>query len=311
VPKRIALNDPERVASALAPLMRGVARVAAPAVWLLRLSTESLLRVLGLERDRALTVTEDEVRMLVAEGTRSGVFVPKEREMIEGVLRLADRTARAIMTPRTEVVWLDINATADDIVASLDARRLSRFPVCRETIDHPVGIVHMKDLARAALAGRPVSLGESMLQPLVVLDGTPVLKLLEGFKREGMHMAIVVDEYGATQGVVTLADIIEAVAGALPEVGSELESALVKRSDGSWLVDGSVGIDEFEDRLGVSGLRGSRTFDTVAGYALFRLGRIPLVGDTFTDRTGHYEIVDIDGRRIDKLVYRPRVEEDG
>jgi putative hemolysin len=311
VPKRIALNDPERVASALAPLMRGVARVAAPAVWLLRLSTEGLLRVLGLERDRALTVTEDEVRMLVAEGTRSGVFVPKEREMIEGVLRLADRTARAIMTPRTEVVWLDINATADDIVASLDARRLSRFPVCRETIDHPVGIVHMKDLARAALAGRPVSLGEIMLQPLVVLDGTPVLKLLEGFKREGMHMAIVVDEYGATQGVVTLADIIEAVAGALPEVGSELESALVKRSDGSWLVDGSVGIDEFEDRLGVSGLRGSRTFDTVAGYALFRLGRIPLVGDTFTDRTGHYEIVDIDGRRIDKLVYRPRVEEDG
>jgi putative hemolysin len=311
VPKRIALNDPERVASALAPLMRGVARVATPAVWLLRLSTEGLLRVLGLERDRALTVTEDEVRMLVAEGTRSGVFVPKEREMIEGVLRLADRTARAIMTPRTEVVWLDINSTAADIVAQLDARRLSRFPVCRETIDHPVGIVHMKDLARAALAGRAVSLEESMLQPLVVLDGTPVLKLLEGFKREGMHMALVVDEYGATQGVVTLADIIEAVAGALPEAGSELESALVKRSDGSWLVDGSVGIDEFEDRLGVSGLRGSRTFDTVAGYALFRLGRIPVVGDTFTDRTGHYEIVDIDGRRIDKLVYRPRVEEDG
>jgi putative hemolysin len=311
VPKRIALNDPERVASAVAPLMRGIARVAAPAVWLLRTSTEAVLSVLGLKRDRALTVTEDEVRMLLAEGTRAGVFVPKEREMIEGVLRLADRTARAIMTPRTEVVWLDISATPADIVAQLDTRRLSRFPVCRETIDHPVGIVHMKDLARAALAGEPISLGEVMLQPLVVLDGTPVLKLLEGFKREGMHMALVVDEYGATQGVVTLADIIEAVAGALPEVGAELESALVRRSDGSWLVDGSVGIDEFEDRLGVSGLRGSRTFDTVAGYALFRLGRIPVVGDTFSDRTGHYEIVDIDGRRIDKLVYRPRVEEDG
>ena len=311
VPKRIALNDPERVASALAPLMRSIARVAAPAVWVLRSSTEAVLSLLRLKRDRKLTVTEDEVRMLVAEGTRSGVFVPKEREMIEGVLRLADRTARAIMTPRTEVVWLDINATPADIVAQLDNRRLSRFPVCRETIDHPVGIVHMKDLVRAALASQSVSLGDVMLQPLVVLDGTPVLKLLEGFKREGMHMAIVVDEYGATQGVVTLADIIEAVAGTLPEMGTELESALVKRHDGSWLVDGSVGIDEFEDRLGVSGLRGSRTFDTVAGYALFRLGRIPVVGDTFSDRTGHYEIVDIDGRRIDKLVYRPRIEEDG
>jgi putative hemolysin len=169
----------------------------------------------------------------------------------------------------------------------------------------------MKDLARAALAGRPIVLGEVMLQPLVVLDGTPVLKLLDNFRREGMHMAIVVDEYGATQGVVTLADIIEAVAGTLPEAGTELESALVKRSDGSWLVDGSVGIDEFEDRLGVTGLRGSGSFDTVAGYALFRLGRLPVVGDAFSDRTGHYEIIDMDARRIDKLIYRPRIEEDG
>jgi putative hemolysin len=311
LPKRIALNDPERIASALAPLMRSVARVAAPAVWLLRLSTEGLLRLLGLARPRALTVTEDEVRMLVAEGTRAGVFMPKEREMIEGVLRLADRTARAIMTPRTEVVWLDVNATPSDIVTQLDARRLSRFPVCRDTIDNPVGIVHMKDLARAALAGQPIALEEMVLRPLVVLDGTPVLKLLEGFKREGLHMAMVVDEYGATQGVVTLADIIEAVAGTLPEVGGELGSALLQRPDGSWLVDGSVGIDEFEDRLALGGLRGSRTFDTVAGYALFRLGRLPVVGDTFTDRHGQYEIVDMDGRRIDKLIYRPRVEEDG
>jgi putative hemolysin len=311
VPKRVALNDPERVASALAPVMRWIAKIAAPAVWLLRGSTESLLGVLGLKRPRTLTVTEDEVRMLVAEGTRAGVFMPKEREMIEGVLRLADRTARAIMTPRTEVAWLDVSATAADIVAQLDVRRLSRFPVCQDTIDNPVGIVHMKDLARVALAGKAVTLAEVLVPPLVVLDGTPVLKLLEGFRREGVHMAIVVDEYGATQGVVTLADIIEAVAGTLPETGGELETAFVKRSDGSWFVDGSVGIDEFEDKLGVSGLRGSTTFDTMAGYALHKLGRLPVVGDTFSDRSGHYEIVDMDGRRIDRLAYRPRVDDDG
>jgi putative hemolysin len=216
------------------------------------------------------------------------------------------------MTPRTEVCWLDVNATAADIVAQLDVRRLSRYPVCRESIDHPIGTVHMKDIARAALAGQSIALSGLMMQPLVVLDGTPVLKLLEGFRREGVHMAIVVNEYGTTQGIVTLADITEAVAGTLPEIGGELESAtMVKRSDGSWLVDGSFGIDEFEDRLGVSGLRGSKTFDTVAGYALFRLGRLPVVGDAFTDRTGHYEIVDMDGRRIDKIIYRPRIEEEG
>ncbi|HET7608471.1 MAG TPA: hemolysin family protein [Gammaproteobacteria bacterium] len=311
LPKRIALNDPERIASALAPVMRGVARVLAPAVWVARSSADGFLRLFGLARDRKLTVTEDEVRSLVAEGTRAGVFMPKEREMIEGVLRLADRTARAIMTPRTEVAWLEVNATPADIVAQLDARRLSRYPVCRETIDNPVGTVHMKNVARASLAGQPIALAEIMTQPHVVLDGTPVLKLLEGFRREGTHMAIVVDEYGTTQGVVTLSDILEAVAGTLPEAGGEVGAAtMVRRSDGSWLVDGSLGIDEFEDRLGISGLRGSRTFDTVAGYALFRLGRLPAVGDTFVDRTGHYEILDMDGRRIDKLAFRPRAEEE-
>jgi putative hemolysin len=311
VPKRIALNDPERIASALAPLMRALAKAATPAVWLLRLSTESLLRPFGLSRDRNLTVTEDEVRSLVAEGTRSGVFMPKEREMIEGVLRLADRTARAVMTPRQEVAWLDVDATPADIVAQLDSRRLSRFPVCRETIDNPVGVVHMKDLARAALAGQSVALSDVMIQPFVVPDGTPVLRLLESFRGEATHIAIVVDEYGTTQGVVTFADIIEAVAGTLPDASGELELALVKRADGTWLVDGSVGIDEFEDRLGVSGLRGAGSFDTVAGYALFRLGRLPAVGDSFTDRSGHYEILDMDGRRIDKLAFRPRIDDDG
>jgi magnesium and cobalt exporter, CNNM family len=311
LPKRIALNDPERIASALAPFMRGVARVLAPAVWVARGSADAFLRLFGLARDRKLTVTEDEVRSLVAEGTRAGVFMPKEREMIEGVLRLADRTARAIMTPRTEVAWLEVNATPADIVAQLDARKLSRYPVCRDTIDNPVGTVSMKDIARASLAGQPIALADIMTQPLVVLDGTPVLKLLEGFRREGTHMAIVVDEYGATEGVVTLSDILEAVAGTLPEAGVELGGAtMVRRTDGSWLVDGSFGIDEFEDRLGISGLRGRRSFDTVAGYALFRLGRLPAVGDTFADRTGHYEILDMDGRRIDKLAFRPRAEDE-
>jgi putative hemolysin len=311
VPKRIALNDPERIAAGVAPAMRRLARVAAPAVWVLRRSTDTLVRVLGFVRGREASVTEDEVRSLLAEGTRSGVFMPKEREMIEGVLRLSDRTARAIMTPRSEVAWLDERAPVGEIVEQLAQRRLSRYPVCRGTIDNPLGVVHMKDLARIALSGAPLVLAEVVVPPLVVLDGTPVLKLLDTFRRERVHLAIVVDEYGATQGVVTPADILEAVAGALPERGDVLEPSFAHRDDGSWLVDGSVGIDEFEDRVGLSGLRGSKSFDTLAGYALYRLGRLPAVGDSFSDRHGRYEIVDMDGRRIDKLLFVPRRDDDG
>lgn len=311
VPKRVALSDPERIALIVAPVMRVLARFAAPAVWFLRSATDAVLSVLRVSRRRPTTVTEDEVRMLVAEGTRAGVFVPKEREMIEGVLRLADRTARAIMTPRTEVAWIEEHATAAEIAAQLSERRLSRFPVCRETIDNPLGIVQMKDLARVLLAGEPLVLTDVLRPPLVVLDGTPVLRLLDSFRREGMHMAIVVDEYGATQGVVTLADILEAVAGTLPEQGEAPEALMVQRDDGSWLVDGSVAIDEFEDRVGVSGLRNSGSYSTVAGYVLFRLGRLPVVGEAFSDRTGRYEVVDMDGRRIDKLAFTPRPEEEG
>jgi putative hemolysin len=311
VPKRIALNDPERVASAVAPIMRALARAAAPAVWLLGVSTDAILRLLGVARTRDLRVTEDEVRMLVAEGTRVGVFMPKEREMIEGVLRLADRTVRAIMTPRADVAWLDADAGPQEIATLLAARRLSRFPVCRGSVDNPLGILHTKDLARVALTGGSLALADIIVPPLVVVEGTPVLRLLESFRREGVHMAVVVDEYGATQGIVTLADVIEAVAGTFPELGTKVDPSLVKRDDGTWLVDGGVPVDEFEDRLGVRGLRGSGDFETVAGYALQRLGRLPVVGDRLFAPSGEFEIVSVDGRRIDKLVFTPREDEEG
>jgi putative hemolysin len=315
VPKRVALADPERIAAISAPFMQALSRAASPAVWVLKGATEGVLRLTGLEATRASHVTEDEVRLLVAEGTRAGVFVPKEREMIEAVLRLADRTARGLMTPRSEVAWLDLGASAAEIAERLRESRRSRFPVCRGAIDHPVGIVNTKDLARAVLEGAPVSLEALMQPPLLVLDGTPVLRLLDSFRREGVHMAVVVDEYGSTLGVVTAGDILEAVAGDLPELGEEVESNVVAREDGSWLVDGSVAIDEFEHRVAASGLSGSRSYETVAGYVLYRLGRLPNVGETFDDAVGRFEVVDMDGRRIDKIVFRPSPpaieEEDG
>jgi putative hemolysin len=314
VPKRVALADPERVAAMAAPFMQTLSRAASPAVWLLKSATDGVLRLTGLQATRATNVTEDEVRMLIAEGTRAGVFVPKERERIEAVLRLADRTARGLMTPRSEVAWLEVGASAADIVERLRTSHRSLFPVCRGSIDHPVGFVNMKDLARTVLEGTPVSLEALMQAPLVVLEGTPVLRVLESFRREGVHMAIVVDEYGSTLGVVTPGDILEAVAGDLPELGEAAERSIVARDDGTWLVDGSLAIDEFEDRVGVGGLSGSRSYETVAGFVLYRLGRLPTVGETFDDSVGCFEVVDMDGRRIDKIVFRPSaetIEEDG
>ena len=308
VPKRIALRRPERIAVVVAPPMQKLSRVAGPLVFVLKHSTEAVMRLLHLGGGQESTVTEEEVRMLIAEGTRAGVFLATEREMIEAVLRLADRRVRAIMTPRQEVTWLDLNASPEEIAEAIAEHHTSRFPVCRETIDNPVGVVDVKDIAAALLKGQTVRLADVIVPPLVVPEGVYVLNLLDLFRAEGAQMAIVVDEYGATEGVVTLADILEAITGELPEPGEEPELELVRRSDGSWLVDGAYPIDEFEDRLRLRGLRDEGDFETVAGFALHRLERLPEVGDSFTIPAGRFEILDMDGKRIDKILFVPNRE---
>jgi putative hemolysin len=307
VPKRVALASPERVASLVAPLMNLLSRLAAPAVAVLKVSTDATLRLLGLSGTRETAITEEEVKALIDEGTRAGIFVPQEREMIAAVLRLADRPVRVIMTPRPEVVWLDERADAEAIRMTLQQSRFSRFPVCQGSIDHAVGIVHAKDLLPAALNSERIELKRYMVPSLFVHDRTPVLKLLDLFRRERLHMAIVVDEFGATEGVATPIDILESIAGELPERGEEMELSLVQREDGSWLVDGAMPIDEFEDRLGLRGLRAAGDFHTMAGFVLQQLGRLPMVGEGFDLNGTRFEVVDMDGRRIDKVLIRPPV----
>jgi putative hemolysin len=305
VPKRIALTNPERIAAFVAPAMLRAAQLGAPVVWLLRQSTELVLRPFGLGGARQTQVTEDEVRMMIAEGTRAGVFMPKEREMIDGVLRLADRKVSAIMTPRHDVVWVDERSVADDLAAEVADARHSRLPVCRGSLDDPVGIVNTKDLARAVLRGEPLVLAAAMIPPLVVPERLPALRLLDLFRREQTHMALVVDEYGSTEGIVTLADLLQSITGGLPEIGEEPPPGLFRRQDGSWLVDGALLIDLFEDRVGMRGLRDEDGFDTMAGFVLHRLGRLPAVGDHFEAFGGRFEVVDMDGRRVDTILYAP------
>ena len=306
VPKRIALLAPERVAAAIAPPMRLLSLVAAPAVWVLKISIDAVLKLLGLNGTRESTVTEDEVKSLIAEGTRAGVFVPQEREMIEGVLRLADRTVRAIMTPRIDLVWIDRNADAEAIARTVAENRFSRFLVCDGSVDETLGVVHAKDLLPAALRGGPLGLDRVTMRAPVVPENKEVFRLLDRFKQDKMHIAIVVDEYGSTQGIVTLTDILESIAGELPEHGEEREQMMLQRPDGSWLVDGAMPVDEFAAQIDIGATDGD--FQTVAGLALLRFGHLPQTGETFTFKGYRYEVVDMDGRRIDKLLVTPMPE---
>ena len=305
VPKRIAMANAERIAVVVSRPMQLLARVAAPAVWLLKGSTDFILRISGLAHEKQSAITEDEVKSLIAEGTREGIFVPREKEMIEGVLRLADRSVMAIMTPRVDVAWIDVDADREGLLQAIDEHRHSRLLVCEGVVDKPVGFLQTKDLLPLVLRGQQFSLRDVMTPPLVVPDRTPVLALLERFQREGVHIGVVIDEYSSLEGVVSVTDVLEAIAGELPERGEEGSPMLVRREDGSWLVDGTMPVDEFEDRTNIRKLRGKGDFHTIAGFAINEFGHLPGAGEHFTFGRHRFEVVDMDGLRIDKLLVAP------
>ncbi|MBI4774746.1 MAG: HlyC/CorC family transporter [Deltaproteobacteria bacterium] len=299
VPKRVALAQPERIASFVAGPMLGLSLVASPAVWVLHISTERILRLLGLTGARETTVTEDEVKSLIAEGTQAGVFAPQEQEMIEGVLRLADRSVRVIMTPRTQIVWVDVKSDRNTIIDMVESHRFSRLLVCDGTVDRPVGFIHTKNLLPEALSCKDVTLATLMTPSLCVSDRTPVLRLLNQFKKEKVHIAVVVDEYGTTEGLVTLTDVIEAIAGDLPERGEDSGPRIVQRDDGSWLADGTIPTDEVET---ITGVDMGEEVEMLASFVLDHLGRIPVAGTSFTHGNARFEVVDMDVNRIDKVL---------
>lgn len=309
VPKRIALNNAEGIAVFAAPIMRGLSRSTAPFVWLLGASTEAMLKLLRIPEKPEQTVTEEEVKSLIAEGTASGVFDPGEKRMIEGVMRLADRTVRSLMTPRPEVMWLDIDDEPENIKREIREAGHSRFPVCRGDFDDVIGILHTKDLLHRLLQGGNFDMRAVVRDALVVHDGTEVMRLLELFKQSGEQLAIVVDEYGTVEGIATLTDVLEGIAGELPDDGGE-DSDIVRRADGSLLIDGMMAVEEVEAHLGLKSLRDEDSgYHTLAGFLLFKLGRIPTAGE-YADHDGYrFEVVDMDGRRIDKVLVTPTPDE--
>ena len=305
VPKRLSLTNPERIACLVARPVTTLARFAHPIVWFLRLSTNFILRLLGKDVNDERGVTEEEVKTLIAEGTESGVFHQAEREMIEGVIRVADRSVRSIMVPRPDVVWLDADDPPDMIATEILDGGHSRFPVSRGAIDGVLGIVHAKDLLNQMRHGASIDLQSVIREPLYVDERMPILNMLDRFKTSNVHMAIVLDEYGSFQGVVTPMDILTAIAGDLPERAGDEEPDAVQREDGSWLIDGSATIDVVERVLGLKSLANDEDYATIAGFMLHHLGHIPVPGEHFAYEGWCFEVVDLDGRRIDKvLVFR-------
>lgn len=300
VPKQIALGDPERVAAFVARPMLWIGRIFAPAVSLLDLSSRLCLKLIGRESRSKESVTEDEIRMLVAEAESAGVLEPAEKQMISGVLRFGDRPVSALMTPRHEVDWVDLEDKQSEIRQKLTASRHSRLPVGKGSVDEVVGIVQAKDLLNAYLSGEAVDIRGHVKDAPIIHESADALEMLEVLKRATVHMALVVDEYGTFQGVVTSGDILEAIAGAFREQGQESEDA-VRRDDGSWLLSGSMPRDELADLL-LLPIPGDVTFHTLAGFMLHNLKRMPKVGDSVIVGGWRLEVVDMDGRRIDRVL---------
>jgi putative hemolysin len=301
VPKQIALRNPEAMATTVAPFMGALTRIASPAVFLLDASSRLVLRLLGHKQQEVTTITEEEIQMLVAEAESAGVVEPSEKRMISGVMRLGDKPVRAMMTPRTDVDWVDLDADAEQILAIVRESRHSRLPVGRGKIDEIAGIVRAKDVLEAFIDRGPVDV-ENLVQPVPVIhESLDSLAVIELLKREKVHLALVVDEYGAFEGLVTTSDILEAIAGAFGEDALAGEPDAVQRGDGSWLLDGMKQADEMADLLGIV-LPDDRQFHTVAGFVLARLRHLPALGESFEWRGWRFEVVDLDGRRIDKVL---------
>ena len=300
VPKRIALTHAETLAIWVAPVMRVFAKLMAPGVWALRSTVNAVLKIVPVSSAPQTAVTEDDVRALVAEGTHAGVFLASERRLLEGVLALADRKVGSIMIPRQDVIWLDIEEPLPMLWQQAKESGHARFLVARAKLDNLLGMISLADLSEAVHDGKLVP--ERNLQPpLHIPDSLSVLQLLDQFQRSSTHLAIVTDEYGEIEGITTPIDILKAIAGELPELGSRERSEAVQREDGSWLVDGHLSIEELQRKLGRRDMVG-RDYHTVAGFVLARLGRIPKAGDTLTWRDLKIEIVDMDGVRIDKVL---------
>ncbi|HEX5537602.1 MAG TPA: hemolysin family protein [Sphingobium sp.] len=305
VPKQFALRSPEPIAMLMAGPMLWLSRVAAPIVWLLDGSSALIFRLCGLQRESRHHVTVEELHLIVAEATRSGVIEESERAIISGVVRLADRPVREVMTPRTDVDWIDVGIDARALRAKLMGTPHSRLPVGNGSVEEIIGVVQARDIMLVLMRREKIDIRALMRPVEVVPDQVDAMDALEVLRRSDVPMVLVHDEYGHFEGVVTPSDLLSAIAGNFAS-DSDLhaEPDVVERADGSLLVSGKMPVDQLAERIGLT-LEEERDYATVAGHALWRLRHLPDVGETFEDQGWLFEVVDMDGRKIDKLLVMP------
>ncbi|HYW22460.1 MAG TPA: hemolysin family protein [Nodularia sp. (in: cyanobacteria)] len=307
VPKRLALNNPESIAAFVAIPMQAVSALVSPAVYLLSASTDMILRVLGMTPSTEPQVTEEEIKILIAQGTEAGTFEEAEQDMVERVFRLGDRHVNYFMTPRPDIVWLDLEDSPAENRQKMLESACSRYPICQGGLDNVLGVISVTDLLTRSFRNEPLDLTVGLRQPVFVPESTRGLKVLELFKQTVTHMALVVDEYGVIQGLVTLNDIMSEIVGDLSVGIEQEEPQIVQREDGSWLLDGMLAIDEFYKlfHLEESEMEEPSSYQTLGGFVITHLGRIPVSADYFEWRGMRIEVMDMDGNRVDKVLVMP------
>jgi putative hemolysin len=303
VPKQIALRYADSVAIAIAVPIYWLSRLTQPLVTLLDASNRFILSLLGEKREEEPTVSAEDVKAAIAEGTAAGVLEPEERQMLERVMRLDDIPVVAAMTHRNDIVWIEADEAPESILQKVQETRHSRYPLCHKSFENILGIVVVKDVLLQLGRGNQADLRAIAQKPIYMPEGKSVLDALEEFKRSISNMALIVDEYGGLEGIVTLKDIMEVIVGVLPEPAHREDYTATLREDGSWLVDGGLSIHEAEEMIGIHGLTDKQdSFTTVAGFVLYRLGHVPKAGENLYWRDWRFEVMDMDRTRIDKLL---------
>jgi putative hemolysin len=298
VPKRLALRDPEGVSAIFASPMLFFTRLFSPMVSFLSFSTESVLRLMGVKASTEPPVTEEEIQLLIDQGTQAGVFEEAEQDMVQGVFSLGEQRVYSLMTPRTEIVWLDIENTIEEIRTKIAENEVSRFPVRQDTLDVILGLVKARDLLVASLSGEPIKLKQHLKPAFYIPETMSAARALEIFKEKGTEMLLVIDEFGGLQGLLTVNDVIEEIVG---EIELE-EPQATQRQDGSWLLDGMLEVDEFKEIFNLPTLPHEDEYETLSGFVMLSLGRVPQTADQFEWHGLRFEVIDMDGRRVDKVL---------
>ncbi|TAE58305.1 MAG: HlyC/CorC family transporter [Nostocales cyanobacterium] len=308
VPKRLALNNPEKIAIAVAVPMKVLATIVAPVVYFLSLSTETVLKILGIRPSQEPQVTEEEIKILIQQGTEAGTFEEAEQDMVERVFKLGDRPVSFLMRPRPDIVWLDLDDSPEENRRKMSESRYSRYPVCQEGLDNVLGVIPVTDILARSLHHEPFDLTIGLRQPIFVPESTRGLKVLELFKQTATHIALVVDEYGVIQGLVTLNDIMSEIVGDVPPEPGQEQPQAIQREDGSWLVDGMLPVEEFFELFGLEeiNIEEMGSFQTLGGLVITHFGRIPVAADHFEWEGMRIEVMDMDGNRVDKVLVIPK-----